>query len=194
MLSRIIQQDNPHKQSVAEFTVRPLRFAYIVNRGIEYSELHQLIQYNTSLWGGKYNLFVPSDGDSIRSDWWRQLFFHDPDIIFYAGRVAGSIIKDLREKFQPIQMWSWDKNILEDIGQSNKVNPMYMDVILESIFDESGKLDPSDSRIRYPIIDGTYNVFLENSCGSWLPDSNYQSFAENNLGAEKIDLNPSVPE
>lgn len=191
MLSRIIPQDNPHKQSVAELSVRPLKFAYIVNREIEYSEFHQIIKYNTSLWGGKYNLFVPTDGDFIRSDWWRQLFFHDPDIIFFAGRVAGSIIKELRERLQPIQIWQWAESVLEDIGQPNKVNPMYMDVILENIFAESGVVDPSESRIRYPVIDGIYKSYLENISGSWHAESNYQSFAENNLGTEEIVLNPS---
>lgn len=193
MLSRIVPRNKPTQQSVAEFNVRPLRFAYIVNRDIDYSELQQMIQYNTSLWGGKYNLFVPTDGNEIRSDWLRQLIYHDPDIIFFAGRVLNSIAKKLVRLLQPIQIFPWNKDTLETLigNQPSIANPMYMDIILESIFSEKGKLTPAKSRIRYFKIDGIYKSFLESVCGLWLPDSDYQRFAADNLGVEEFELTPN---
>ena len=78
----------PTEQQVAEFSVRPFRFGYIVNREVNQDVLLQIYRYNSSIWGGYYSLFVPSDGQSIRNDWWRQLYFHDPDVFFLVGEIS----------------------------------------------------------------------------------------------------------
>jgi len=192
MLSRIIQQNNVHEQIVSEFAIRPLRFGYIINREIDQSEFRQIYQYNTSLWGGKYNLFVPTDGKSIRSDWWRQLFFHDPDLIYLVGEIETKLINDLYKQLQPMNIWKWSNESLKTIlGESNKINPLHMDVLLENLFIERGKLEANQSNIRYPVVNGDFAQYTEIITGTWLPESKYQTFAEKNLGALKIEFSPT---
>jgi len=185
---------SPTEQQVAEFSVRPFRFGYIVNREVNQDVLLQIYRYNSSIWGGYYSLFVPSDGQSIRNDWWRQLYFHDPDVFFLVGEISNELANELYKRLQPMQIFVWNEKSLESLlGKPTKINPLHIDVMLEQIFAEKGKTLPEKSLIRYPDIeDGLFAPYLNTAFGSWLPESNYDAFAEENLGAVKIDCRPTT--
>ncbi len=192
MQSRVVQQPEATEQLLCGLTVRPLRFGFIVNRTIGPDVFEQINQYNTSLWGGQFNIFVPTDGKSVRSDWWRQLVFHDPDVIFLVGQVDGELASELYMQIQPMQIWQWDKASLDNLtGQSSKTEPVLMDVILENLYAEQGNLGPRKSRIRYPLVrNSLFAPYLHLICGMWLPASHYQEYAERNLGALEMEINP----
>ncbi len=89
------------KQFISTVLVRPLRIGYIVNRDISLAELQRLFQFNCSIWGGKYNIFIPTDGTDIRKDWWRMLHQHDPDYIVYVGETAPDLSQQVYDRLQP---------------------------------------------------------------------------------------------
>src|SRR5258708_27898703 len=111
MQSRPSQQSGKIEQVLREFNIRPLRFGFIINRGIKEATLQQIYQYNTSLWGGRYNLFVPSDGTSIRNDWLRQLYFHDPDVIFFVGDIDANLGDEIYRKILSMPIFQWHASI-----------------------------------------------------------------------------------
>src|SRR5258708_23871983 len=144
MQSKAVQQPEASEQLLCELSVRPLRFGFIVNRAIGSDVLEQIIQYNTSLWGGQFNLFVPTDGKSIRSDWVRQLVFHDPDVIFLVGQIDAELAGEVYTQIQPMQIWQWDIASLDNLkGETTKTEPLLTSLILENLYAEQGKLNPS---------------------------------------------------
>ncbi len=192
MQGKIVQQNETLEQILCELAVRPLRFAFIVNRSVENAVLKQIYQYNTSLWGGYYNLFVPTDGHFIRNDWLQQLIFHDPDVIFYVGEIDQALGNEIYIQIQPMEMYTWNQAILENLtGEIDKIQPVLVDAMLERFFSESGKLSPEQSIVRYPVIqEGLFSPYLEIICGMWLPESKYEAFAKDALGASDINATP----
>ncbi len=186
MQSRILDSDEKRIQKPAEFLIRPMRFCYIINRNTDEETLKQIYQFNTSHWGGKYNFFLPTDGETIRSDWLRQLVIHDPDTIFLVGDVERSLFKQIYFLIQPMQILYWKGESLGVLtGELSKPNAILMDDILEEILFKKGKLQTESSLIRYPKFTGQFANYFDIRCGIWLPESGFQKFAEINLGASE---------
>lgn len=75
---------------------RPLRIAFLVNPDCDQSLLEQIIDYNRSKWGGRYNPIIVTDGNAIDENWWQFLRSYDPDIIY----STLSLSDDIKEKFK----------------------------------------------------------------------------------------------
>lgn len=61
---------------------RPMRIAFLVNpESTSLDEVDQIIDYNRSLWGGRFNPIILTDGHTIDDKWWQFLRDIDPDVI-----------------------------------------------------------------------------------------------------------------
>ena len=56
----------PPELKTATLSVRPLRLAFLVDAQASREELLKYITYNTSIWGGGANYFVPVHDSGIR--------------------------------------------------------------------------------------------------------------------------------
>ena len=61
---------------------RPMRIAFLVNpESTSLEEIDQIIDYNRSLWGGRFNPIILTDGHTIDDKWWQFLRDINPDVI-----------------------------------------------------------------------------------------------------------------
>ena len=59
-----------------------MRIAFLVNpESTSLEEVDQIIDYNRSLWGGRFNPIILTDGKTIDDKWWQFLRDIDPDVI-----------------------------------------------------------------------------------------------------------------
>jgi hypothetical protein len=93
-------------------SVRPARVAVLIDKNDEYWQdtcLH-VIEFFSQIWGGAYNLIVPTDGKTIDERFWTALEAFDPDNL-YAYRKSGEDIRFSRpEQYQKLlnsRVTSW---------------------------------------------------------------------------------------
>ena len=61
---------------------RPMRIVFLVNpESTSLEVVDQIIDYNRSLWGGRFNPIILTDGHTIDDKWWQFLREIDPDVI-----------------------------------------------------------------------------------------------------------------
>ncbi len=61
---------------------RPMRIAFLVDpASTSLEEIDQIFDYNRSLWGGRFNPIILTDGHDIVPKWWQFLRDIDPDVI-----------------------------------------------------------------------------------------------------------------
>jgi hypothetical protein len=160
------------KYQIASISNRPLRLGYIVNTKIEAEILSKVFMGNSLLWGGLYNIFIPTDGDIIRADWWRILYVHDPDIVVYVGEVSNSLAEQIYTKLQPFDQFVWNENWLTEVMTERDVNGLSVWALLRKHHEDKGVIDTDHSNCRYPIISTSrYSQFLELLYGSYPEES-----------------------
>ena len=75
---------------------RPMRIVFLVDSTSASTEIvDQIIDYNQSLWGGRFNPIMLTDGHTIEDKWWKFLRDMDPDVI----KPLVSLDIELIEKF-----------------------------------------------------------------------------------------------
>ena len=75
---------------------RPMRIVFLVDSSSTNTEIvDQIIGYNQSLWGGRFNPIILTDGCNIEDKWWKFLRDIDPDAI----KPLLSLDIELIEKF-----------------------------------------------------------------------------------------------
>ena len=76
---------------------RPMRVVFLVDSAsTNLEEVDQIIDYNRSLWGGRYNPIMLTNGRDIEDKWWKFLRDIDPDII----RTLVPLDTELIERFE----------------------------------------------------------------------------------------------
>ena len=61
---------------------RPMRIVFLVNPlSTSTKKIDQIMDYNRSLWGGRFNPIMLTNGHTIEDKWWKFLRDIDPDII-----------------------------------------------------------------------------------------------------------------
>ncbi len=179
------------RQRIADLSVRPLRFGFLVRRDTAEAQVRNLIMYNSALWGGRYNLFVPTDGDRIREDWWHILHHHDPDVIFLVGDHDPMLVERIREQLQPHQIFIWEDDTLSKmIVEPDKINPILVDSTFREVRREQPGLTSENSRIRYPVIaPGSYAPYFEMMFGQYDEAASFHEILSHDLGASDVDCN-----
>ena len=81
---------DPSSFKTLHASVRPPRVAVLVDKSDEYwhHTCLRVIEFFSKLWGGAYNLIVPTDGKTIDERFWRILEAFDPDHL-YVYRKCG---------------------------------------------------------------------------------------------------------
>ncbi|MCA9885492.1 MAG: hypothetical protein KC708_21085, partial [Anaerolineae bacterium] len=180
MEPRLIKPTPTPEQRIAEISLRPIRIAYVVNRDVEYSILRQVIAYNTMLWGGKFNIFVPTDGKTIREDWLIYLQQHDADYVFFVGQLdaESTLPERIYEILLPYNMFPWSEEILsKPIQEPQPISPL---LILSNLIDYESTLHDSvnDSSLylEYSLDDTVVQRCAEIQTGFYVDDKLRNSF------------------
>ena len=116
--ARLIPDDPRTDLRLATLSVRPLRLAFLVNAEGPKEELLKYIAYNTSIWGGQSNFFIPVRGSAITDNWWNVLLRHDPDKVIFCGISDEQLVTEVENRIQPFREWKWSDKVTEhhDIG------------------------------------------------------------------------------
>src|SRR6266852_2112721 len=101
--------------------VRPARVACLVHQDDEdwQQSCMRIIEFFSGVWGGAYNIIVPTDGKDIAKDFWKILSAYDADYIYYYAKTA----KDLKTT-RPEQYDAWLKAQLESHLPGNEFSNM----------------------------------------------------------------------
>ena len=92
-----------------------MRIVFLVDSAsANLEEVDQIIDYNRSLWGGRFNPIMLTDGHTIEDKWWEFLRDIDPDVI----KPLVSLNTELIEKFENFLSPLTIENFRED-GQSD---------------------------------------------------------------------------
>ena len=82
---------------------RPMRIAFLVNpESTSLEEINQIIDYNRSLWGGRFNPIILTDGQSIHDKWWQFLRDIDPDVIKPLLHLDAELIEKIENFLSPL--------------------------------------------------------------------------------------------
>ena len=82
---------------------RPMRIAFLVNpESTSLEEIDQIIDYNRSLWGGRFNPIILTNGHDITPKWWQFLRDIDPDVIKPLVSLAPELIGEIEDFLSPL--------------------------------------------------------------------------------------------
>lgn len=92
-------------------SIRPTKLAFIINESISLEKFQQIVEYQSTLWGGRFSLFIPTDGNKIHKNWMRALKDHNADLLIccYADNVGYStnLIEQLSKYHDALKIHSW---------------------------------------------------------------------------------------
>lgn len=84
---------------------RPMRIAFLVNpESTSLETIDQIIAYNRSLWGGRFNPIILTDGHTIDDKWWRFLRDIDPDVIKPLVHLDSKLIEKIENFLSPLEI------------------------------------------------------------------------------------------
>ncbi len=82
---------------------RPMRIAFLVNpESTSLETIDQIIAYNRSLWGGRFNPIILTDGHTIDDKWWQFLRDIDPDVIKPLVPLGSKLIEKIENFLSPL--------------------------------------------------------------------------------------------
>ena len=84
---------------------RPMRIAFLVNpESTSLDGVDQIIDYNRSLWGGRFNPIILTDGHTIDDKWWQFLRDIDPDVIKPLVHLDSKLIEKIENFLSPLEI------------------------------------------------------------------------------------------
>lgn len=96
------QAQQLERQITVQHQVRPLRFAYIVDRSDESDIIFDAIfRESYQRWGGRRTLIVPSKDGAIAEEYTRWLEWYDPDILYTYADLTGDTVEALERVLLP---------------------------------------------------------------------------------------------
>ena len=112
-IARLIQEQEHWETKTAELSIRPLRMAFLIDTKTSEEDFIKIITYNTSIWGGFYNLFVPINESKLSDLWWNALLQYDPDVVILNFDPKEKIFQKLNDEIQPFAIEKWSDNPVE---------------------------------------------------------------------------------
>ena len=80
-----------------------MRIAFLVDpESTSLEEIDQIIDYNRSLWGGRFNPIILTDGRDIDPKWWEFLREIDPDVIKPLVRLDDRLVEKIENFLSPL--------------------------------------------------------------------------------------------
>lgn len=116
---------------------RPLRIAFLIDPSPDSIEkVDQIIGYNRSLWGGRYNPIILTDGKTIEDRWWKFLREVDPDIIKPLVPLSVELIEKFEKFLSPLTIeeyreddqsnsWAWVNTSITPAGIDSNSPSIY---------------------------------------------------------------------
>jgi hypothetical protein len=91
-----------HKTSHA--SVRPARIAVLVDQSDSdwQDTCCRIIEFYSTLWGGRHNIIVPTDGSTIAEQFWDILEAFDPDYVYYYHKTCEDLRLSQPTKFAEV--------------------------------------------------------------------------------------------
>jgi len=81
---------------------RPARIAFLVDVNNCPVELRKaILDFNSGLWGGRFNLIIPIDNGIISQGYWNLINFYDPDIVYSYVNLSEALIKKIDVEISP---------------------------------------------------------------------------------------------
>lgn len=154
---RLIPPARVTEHRPANVSTRPLKLAFLINEATPRDQLLKYIAYNTTAWGGFYNLLIPSDGKSLRSDWWRMLLGQSPDKVIVCGEASEDLLREVYERVQPYCLWKWTDEAVagEKVGRDPFGNVPLVYQLLH-IYESSRPISKSNFRLTQVPADSPY--------------------------------------
>jgi hypothetical protein len=118
--------------------IKPHRVAVFANTADSnwYQNCLGIIEFLTKLWGGSHCVIIPTDGKTIREEFWTILSSHDPDI-FYRYQPTGADRKERApDQFEAIVAEQVRKWVIETGLQEVHARIQVEKGILEANFDQ----------------------------------------------------------
>ena len=117
-------------------SVRPARVAVLLDRSDpDWQETClRIIEFFSSLWGGKYNIIVPTDGETISAPFWDILETYDPDYLYEYKKTLKDLKSARPEKYNEILDRETDKFISTSSGADRQATRETIDKQLENKF------------------------------------------------------------
>jgi len=112
--ARLIPSESVVEKRSATVTIRPLRLAFVINVNTSQETLIKYLAYNASIWGGVYNGLIPTDGKSLRGDWWAVLRRHDPDKVIFCGETTPQLREQVWDEIQPFALGVWHDEVAKE--------------------------------------------------------------------------------
>src|SRR3990167_2974376 len=128
---------------------RPLRIAFLINpkdRKIG-KLLEEIIVFNQTKWGGRYNPIILTDGISIDDEYWKLLSEYDPDYILGLTTVRNNLIKRIDTLLSPICFEVLKRRYIDlsaDQGIRTSIDPISIYPTKDNMI-EASKTIPSES-------------------------------------------------
>ena len=110
---------------------RPMRIVFLVNPSQDSIEIvDQIISYNRSLWGGRFNPIILTDGKTIDSNSWKFLCDVDPDIIKPFVPLCTELIEKFEQFLSPLQIENYKENEQSSLGMyvNTRISPACIDM------------------------------------------------------------------
>ena len=84
---------------------RPFRIAFLLTPDeSKYKILDSIIEYNSKVWGGRFNPIIPIINQNIPDNYWDLLQSTDPDIIYLFDDISEHTRLKIIKKIQPLQI------------------------------------------------------------------------------------------
>ena len=84
---------------------RPIRIVFLVNpESTSLETVDKIIDYNRSLWGGRFNPIILTDGHTIDDKWWQFLRDIDPDVIKPLMPLDSKLIEKIEKFLSPLEI------------------------------------------------------------------------------------------
>ncbi|MHB8156527.1 MAG: hypothetical protein ACYDEQ_03935 [Desulfocucumaceae bacterium] len=102
---------------------RPIRVAFLINPDLtNNTELNQIIRFNIGVWGGKYNVIIPTTGKDFLPDWWDFLIAIDPDIIYSFVPLEIELINRINRYILPTKIHEIDTDERTRLGERHLIS------------------------------------------------------------------------
>lgn len=109
---RLTPSENIVTRRIAGVSTRPLKLAFLIDENTPKHQILKYFEYNSTIWGGFYNLLVPTDGKTLREDWWQSLISHSPDKVIVCGEVSDDLLQEINRRVQPYCFWKWSDEVV----------------------------------------------------------------------------------
>lgn len=168
--------------------LRPLRLAFLIDADASLEEVAKYIDYNTSIWGGKFNFLVPTKGGvSMDPDWWKALQLFNPDKIIDCCQLTQQLKKQIRNEVQPFRIHRWSDKVGEHHREAvDLYDSVPMNLILFHLFQRIRPVEKSG--VRLVDCEGSSLVRMCLIAQFGRLESNLADFVQDAFKAEKVAL------